>query len=83
MKCTSSFDVMTLVWEFPSVNTFAEFILTNSGPIIAAQKVMEQSGRWHEARTELQAVFDEVNRATDGSFRGDLRYLVAVGRRKG
>lgn len=77
------FDVMALVWEFPSVETLAEFILTNSGPIIAAQQVVEQSGRWHDARTELQTVFDEVNRAMDGSFRGELRYLMAVGGRGG
>ncbi|MDP8929060.1 MAG: class I SAM-dependent methyltransferase [Actinomycetota bacterium] len=77
------FDVMTLPWEFPDVDAFERFTFTYSGPLIAAQQVLEQAGRWQDARADMRAVFEEVNRSTDGSFRADLEYLIAVGRRNG
>ncbi|MDP8930558.1 MAG: hypothetical protein M3O70_18805, partial [Actinomycetota bacterium] len=65
------------------LDAFERFTLRNSGPMRAAQQVLEQAGRWQEARAEMRAVFEDANRATDGSFRADLEYLIAVGRRNG
>lgn len=71
----------TLTWEFPSDDAVETWLLTNSGPFIAARRTLSELGRWEDARAALREAIAEANEATDGTSRVTLGYLIAVGAR--
>lgn len=72
-----------VTWEFPSVEAADDFLLANSGPLIAARRALESLGRWEEAHAAMRATMHEVNEAGDGTCRLAFDYLLAVGTREG
>jgi hypothetical protein len=43
-----------------------------------AKAALEPQGRWEDLRQDMLAMFEEFNRAVDGSFRVESEYLVTV-----
>jgi SAM-dependent methyltransferase len=48
------------------------------GPAVMAKAALEPQGRWEDLRQDMLAMFEEFNRAVDGSFRVEAEYLVTV-----
>jgi SAM-dependent methyltransferase len=48
------------------------------GPAVMAKAALEPQGRWADLRQDMLAMFEEFNRAVDGSFRVEAEYLVTV-----
>jgi SAM-dependent methyltransferase len=50
----------------------------NLGPAVMAKAALEPQGRWQDLQRDMLAVYEEFNRATDGSFKVEAEYLVTV-----
>jgi SAM-dependent methyltransferase len=48
------------------------------GPAVMAKAVLAPQGRWEDLQRDMLAMYEEFNRATDGSFRVEAEYLVTV-----
>jgi SAM-dependent methyltransferase len=48
------------------------------GPAVVAKAALEPQGRWAELRRDMLAMYEEFNKARDGSFRVESEYLVTV-----
>jgi SAM-dependent methyltransferase len=66
-------------WRFESV---AETVVEYSekfGPIVMLRPALEAEGKWMDLLTDLQAMYEEVNSATDGGVEFKGEYLVTQG----
>ena len=70
----------TFAWRFPSTRACVEYFASFYGPTVAALAAVGDAGR-ADLETELQAVFDSHNLATDGTFAADVAYLEVVATR--
>ncbi len=62
--------------RYPSLAHAVEVFENKPGPLRAHRSALEAAGRWGRARAGLAALFEEHNRATDGSVRLDVPYLL-------
>jgi hypothetical protein len=74
------FERATTTWEFGSLDEMTTYMDMMSGPLIAARRGLEALGTWVETRAELEALGRAANVATDGTWRADQEYLLAIGR---
>jgi SAM-dependent methyltransferase len=63
---------------FPDVETYATFFEERYGPTIKTKARLEAEGSWDDCRADLIALYEELNRATDGSLHIDAEYLVTI-----
>jgi SAM-dependent methyltransferase len=68
-------------WRFDSPEHFVAFFETYYGPTLKARERLTAEGRWEECRSELLAMVERRNEASDGSLLMHSEYLVAVGRK--
>lgn len=80
---TLTFERHAVTFEAESSAAFIDLFARLYGPLLQASKTLAESGRWPELRAELIALSDELNTATDGSFRTGSDYLVIVASRDG
>jgi SAM-dependent methyltransferase len=76
-----SFERRTVEFEGESAEAFVardELIL---GPSVMAKAALEQQGRYDELRSDVLALYESFNEASDGSFRAPAEYLVTVVRK--
>lgn len=52
------------------------------GPIVMAKAALEPEGRWDALRSELVALYEEANEASDGTFRAEAEYLMTIVHRR-
>jgi SAM-dependent methyltransferase len=73
-----SFELRTVAFEGES----AEAWLANDervlGPAVMAKAALEQQGRYEELRSDMLALYEELNEADDGGFRIQAEYLVTL-----
>jgi SAM-dependent methyltransferase len=79
---TLSFERRAVTFEAISSAAFIDLFADLYGPLLQASKALAESGRWPELRDELIALSDELNTATDGTFRTGSDYLVIVARKE-
>jgi SAM-dependent methyltransferase len=70
-------------WRFDSTEHYVVFMETYYGPLVKARERLTTEGRWEQCRSELFAMAERRNEATDGSLLMHAEYLVSVGRRVG
>jgi len=70
-------------WRFPSPERFVEFFETRYGPTVKARERLTGEGSWEQCRSEILAMTERRNEATDGSLLVRGEYLVAIGRKSG
>ena len=68
-------------WRFDSAEHYVVFMETYYGPMVKARERLTSEGRWEECRSEILAMAERRNEATDGSLLMHAEYLVVVGRR--
>ena len=68
-------------WVFASVEEYMTFFEERYGPTIKAKAKLSAEGSWEACRAELQALYEEMNVATDGTLHLDAEYLVTIARR--
>lgn len=73
------FETRTLPVAFTSTDEFEDFVFENSGPLMAARRMLADTGRWDEACTAWRAAVAEANEATDGTYRAMWEYLLVLG----
>jgi SAM-dependent methyltransferase len=74
------FERATTTWEFGSLDELMAYMDTMSGPLVVARRGLEALGSWVEARAELEALWRAANIASDGTWRAEQEYLLAIGR---
>ena len=57
---------------FESTDAALEFVVTKFGPMMMARQLAEVSGRWHELRADLAALYERDE---------PMEYLVVLGRK--
>lgn len=72
----------TVRWEFPSAGAMAATLEGGAGPAVATQRALDDARR-AALRSDLLALVDEHNQASDGSIAIDCEYLLVVARRRG
>ena len=70
-------------WHFDSAEHYVVFMETHYGPTLKARERLTAEGRWEECRSEILAMAERRNQATDGSVLFNAEYLVAVGHNAG
>ena len=70
-------------WHFDSAEHYVVFMETHYGPTLKARERLTAEGRWEECRSEILAMAERRNQATDGSLQFEAEYLVAVGHNAG
>ena len=70
-------------WRFDSAEHYVVFMETHYGPTLKARERLTAEGRWEECRSEILAMAERRNEATDGSLLMHAEYLVTVGRKAG
>jgi SAM-dependent methyltransferase len=73
-------ELASTTWEFDSLERLLDYMETKSGPLVLAKQALEAQGRWSEPRAELEALWRAANVATDGTWRAEQEYLIAVAR---
>jgi SAM-dependent methyltransferase len=68
-------------WRFDSAEHYVVFMETHYGPTLKARERLTAEGRWEECRSEILALAESRNEATDGSLLMWAEYLVVVGRK--
>ena len=66
-------------WQFDSPEHYVVFMETHYGPTLKARERLTAEGRWEECRSEILAMAERRNEATDGSLLMQAEYLVVVG----
>jgi SAM-dependent methyltransferase len=66
-------------WRFDSAEHYVAFMETNYGPTVKARARLTAEGSWQQCRSEILALAERRNEATDGSLLMYAEYLVAVG----
>ena len=69
------------VFTHDSVEGYSEHFAQNFGPMVTAKAALGE--RFNELRTELDALFEDANQATDGSMRTEGGYLQTIARKPG
>lgn len=77
------FERRSVVFEAESVEQWLAYNERVLGPMVLARAVLEPEGRYDALRTDLLAVYQRFNEATDGSLRAAAEYLITVARRPG
>ena len=70
-------------WHFDSAEHYVVFMESHYGPTLKARERLTAEGRWEECRSEILAMAERRNQATDGSLQFEAEYLVAVGHNAG
>ncbi len=66
-------------WRFESVGeTVAEYS-EKFGPIVMLRPALEADGRWADLLADLEAMYQDVNSATDGGVEFEGEYLITQG----
>lgn len=68
----------TCAFRFPAAGVCLEYFRTWYGPTVAAFAAVDEDGR-RDLETELLAVFESHNVATDGTLAMDVAYLEVIG----
>jgi SAM-dependent methyltransferase len=76
------FERATMPFVFPSLEEYQTYFEERYGPTIKAKARLTAEGTWDQCRSELMALFAELNEATDGTCRIESEYLVAVARKR-
>jgi SAM-dependent methyltransferase len=66
-------------WRFYSPEHYVVFMETHYGPTLKARERLTAEGGWDECRSEIVAMAERHNEATDGSLLMQAEYLVVVG----
>ena len=66
-------------WQFDSPEHYVVFMETHYGPTLKARERLTAEGGWEACRSEILAMVERRNEATDGSLLMHAEYLVAVG----
>ena len=78
-----SFELREVDFEGDSVEAWVANDEQILGPSVMAKAALERQGRYEELRSDVVALYDEFNQASDGSFRAPAEYLVTVARKPG
>ena len=70
-------------WRFDSPEHYVAFMETNYGPTLKARERLTTEGRWQECRSEILALAERRNKATDGSLLMHAEYLILIGHKPG
>jgi SAM-dependent methyltransferase len=70
-------------WRFDSAEHWVVFMETVYGPTLKARERLTSEGRWEECRSEILAMAERRNEATDGGLLIQGEYLVTIGRKTG
>jgi SAM-dependent methyltransferase len=70
-------------WRFDSAEHYVVFMETHYGPTVKARERLIGENRWEDCRSEMLAMAERRNDATDGSLLMGAEYLVTVGRKVG
>jgi SAM-dependent methyltransferase len=76
-----SFEDGAAQWRFDSIEETVEEYSKKFGPIVMLRPALEADGRWESLLADLEAMYQEVNAATDGGVEFDGEYLVTEGRK--
>jgi SAM-dependent methyltransferase len=68
-------------WRFDSAEDYVAFMETHYGPTLKARERLSAEGRWEDCRSEILAMADRRNEASDGSLLMNAEYLIAIGRK--
>jgi SAM-dependent methyltransferase len=69
-----------VVFTKSSADELVTFYETKFGPVVMAKAALGDG--WPALRSELVEVFEQVNTATDGTFRIEAEYLVTIGSKR-
>lgn len=72
------FEHGAVTFEATSAEAFLDMFTDNYGPLLQARAKLSETGRWDDLRAELIALSEELNVATDGTWRVDSDYVVIV-----
>lgn len=78
-----SFERRTIDFAGESVEAWTERDERILGPALLAKQALEQQGRYGDLRSEMVALYEELNVAADGSFRAPAEYLLTIARLPG
>ena len=78
---TLRFERHVLHFEEASPAAFIDMMATNYGPLLGARTLLSEDGRWDALRADLIALSEEMNVATDGTFRAPSEYVVITARK--
>ena len=67
-------------FEDESIEAWLAFGEEKLGPMVMARAALAPQGKWDALRSDLQALYERENKATDGRFRVQPEYLVTVAR---
>ena len=70
-------------WRFESAGDTVEEYSEKFGPIVMLRPQLEADGRWDDLLVDLEALFKEVNSATDGGVEFDGAFLTTQGTKPG
>lgn len=70
-------------WRFDSIRETVEEYSEKFGPIVLLRPALEADGRWEALLADLQAMYQDVNSATDGGVEFDGEYLITQGTKPG
>ncbi|MCW2991969.1 MAG: Methyltransferase type 11 [Solirubrobacterales bacterium] len=67
-----------LVMQAPDAATYQAGFEANFGPLVMARKLLGEEG-FAALHDDLAQLYQDANQATDGTFRAEAEYLVAIG----
>ena len=76
------FEAHSVDFEYGSPAGFVDYMADNYGPLLKARELLAKQDRWSALRSDLVALCERSNVATDG-FRAPSEYLLALGRQGG
>jgi hypothetical protein len=76
------FEAHSVDFEHGSPADFVDYMAANYGPALKARALLAKQGRWSALRSDLVALCERSNVATDG-FRAPSEYLLALGHKGG
>jgi SAM-dependent methyltransferase len=79
--CDIAFERGVNPFRFPNIEEYMTFFEERYGPTLKTKERLQADGRWDDCRAEMRALYEEMNRASDGTLHIDSEYLVSVIRR--
>lgn len=70
------FERRTATFVDESIEHWVSFHEHALGPVVMARGALEPQGKWEQARADLVELYEEANKATDGSMHVQAEYLV-------
>jgi SAM-dependent methyltransferase len=67
-------------FEDESIESWLAYGEEKLGPMVMARAALEPQGKWDALRADLAALYERENKATDGSFRVEPKYLITIAR---